>query len=172
MLRSLLLPIALLLLGALCAQPDSLYISEQSGIVAYAVKYPPLKTVESFTHEGRYAMDTSRIAVRLGFKRGKPCGIYRAWYPDGAPMIFAVYGWGYLNGDWTEYAQDGHISMKGSYKEGKRDGTWAFRDQGITGHYREGKKHGKWKYYENGHLVRFERYRNGEPIGGPRSRLK
>ena len=172
MLRTLLVPIALLILAPLCAQPDSLYVSEQGGSVAYAVTYPPLRTAESFTHEGRYAMDTARIAVRLGYKRGKPCGVYRAWYPDGAPMIFAVYGWGYLNGDWTEYAQDGHITIKGAYKEGKRDGVWVFRDQGITGHYKDGKKHGKWKYYENGHRVRFERYRNGELIGGQRSLLK
>ena len=87
-------------------------------------------------------------------------------------MIFAVYGWGYLNGDWTEYAQDGHISVKGTYKEGKRDGPWAFRDQGISGRYKDGKKHGKWKYFDNGRLVRFERFRNGEPVGGAHSLLK
>ena len=170
--RPLFLATTLLLLGQTRAQPDSLYVSEQGGSVAYAVRYPPLGTAESFTHEGRYAMDTSRIAVRLGYKRGKPCGVYRAWYPDGALMIFAVYGWGYLNGDWTEYAPDGHIAIKGTYKQGKRDGVWAFRDQGITGHFKDGKKHGKWKYYENGQRVRFERYRNGELIGGPRPLLK
>lgn len=154
------------------AQPDSLYVEERGGTVAYAVVYPPLKQAESFTHEGRYAMDTSRIAVRQGFKRGKPCGVYRAWYPDGAPMIFAVYGWGYLHGDWTEYAPDGSITVKGKYDNGKRDGTWAFRAQGIVGHYKDGLKHGKWKYYENGNLVRFERYRNGEQVSGNRSLLK
>lgn len=172
MLRNLLLPFTLLLVGSLYAQPDSLYASEKGGTVAYAVVYPPLKTAESFTHEGRYAMDTSRIAVRIGYKRGKPCGVYRAWYSDGAPMIFAVYGWGYLDGDWTEYAQDGHITVKGKYKQGERDGTWAFRDQNIIGHYKDGKKHGKWKYLENGRVIRFERYRKGEPIGGQRSLLK
>ena len=162
----------LLLARPLLAQPDSLYVQEHGGTVAYAVTYPPLKTTESFTHEGRYAMDTSRIAVRLGYKRGKPCGVYRAWYPDGTPMIFAVYGWGYLEGDWTEYAQNGRITVKGKYKQGKRDGTWAFRDQGIIGHYKDGLKHGKWKYFENGRLVRFERYRAGEPLGGRRPLLK
>jgi antitoxin component YwqK of YwqJK toxin-antitoxin module len=170
--RILLLPIALLFVEALCAQPDSLYVEERNGTVAYAVSYPPLEQKESFTHVGRYAMDTSRVAVRLGFKRGKPCGVYRAWYPDGAPMIFAVYGWGYLEGDWTEYAPDGRITVKGKYEHGKRDGTWAFRAQGIMGHYKDGLKDGKWKYYENGRLVRFERYRKGELITGTRSLLK
>jgi antitoxin component YwqK of YwqJK toxin-antitoxin module len=161
MLRTLSFTVALIALNALRAQPDSLYVSETAGTAAYAVVYPPLKAVESFTHEGRYAMDTSRIAVRLGFKRGKPCGVYRAWYPDGAPMIFAVYGWGYLDGDWTEYANNGLITVKGRYKKGHRDGTWAFRAQEITGHYKDGKKHGKWKYYANGRLLRTERYRDG-----------
>lgn len=151
------------------AQPDSLFILERGAVVAYAVTYPATHPNGDYTLEGRYAMDTSRIAVRLGFKRDKPCGVYRAWYPDGAPLIFAVYGWGYLEGDWTEYAQDGHITVKGRYKQGLRDGTWAFRDQGIIGHYKDGKKQGKWKYYENGHLVRFERYRNDVPIPGART---
>lgn len=172
MLRVLLLAVLLLTGSTLLAQPDSLFVSENGGIVAYAVTYPPLKPAESFTHEGRYAKDTSRIAVRLGYKRGKPCGVYRAWYPDGAPMIFAVYGWGYLNGDWIEYAQNGEITVKGIYKEGKRDGKWAFRAQGIRGHYKDGKKHGKWKYYENGQLDRMEHYRHGELVGGPRPLLK
>lgn len=154
------------------AQPDSLYVMEKGGTVAYAIAYPVLSAAGSFTHEGRYAMDTSRVAVRLGYKRGKPCGVYRAWYPDGAPMIFAVYGWGYLEGDWTEYAPDGRITVKGRYKQGKRDGSWAFRDQGIIGHYKDGLKDGKWKYYENGRMVRFERYRKGEPVGGKRPLLK
>ncbi len=171
MIRSLFLPLLLLTLGAQ-GQPDSLFIQEHGTTTAYGVVYPPLKTAESFTHEGRFAMDTSRVAVRLGYKRGKPCGVYRAWFPDGAPMIFAVYGWGFLEGDWTEYAQDGHITVKGGYKAGKRDGAWSFRDQGIVGHYKHGKKHGKWKYYENGHLVRFERYRDGEAIEGKRPLLK
>lgn len=172
MIRISLLLLVLLVRCALNAQPDSLYIQEHGATVAYGVTYPPLRTTESFTHEGRYAMDTTRVAVRLGFKRGKPCGVYRAWYPDGAPMIFAVYGWGYLEGDWTEYGQDGRITVKGKYKQGKRDGTWAFRDQGIIGHYKDGLKDGKWKYFENGRLVRFERYRAGEPVGGKRPLMK
>jgi len=168
-----LLPLLLALSAAIVhAQPDSLFVTEHGTTTAYAVTYPPLKTAESFTHEGRYAMDTSRIAVRIGYKRGKPCGVYRAWYPDGAPMIFAVYGWGYLHGDWTEYAKDGHITLKGRYKNGKRDGPWAFREEGIFGHYKDGLKSGKWKYYENGRVVRVEHFRKGVSGGGKRSLLK
>lgn len=156
---------AVLWCGTLHAQPDSLFIQETAGVAAYAVVYPARPTTEQdFTLVGRYAMDTSRVAVKLTYKRGKPCGTYRAWYPDGALMIFAVYGWGHLDGDWTEYAPDGRVTVKGRYKDGKRDGPWAFREQGIFGHYKDGLKSGRWKYYENGHLVRNERYRDGEPV--------
>ncbi len=164
-----------LLASSLCAgyaQPDTLFVLEHGTTVGYAVVYPTRPNLEQFTLVGRYAMDTSRVAVRLDHKRGKPCGVYRAFYPDGAPMIFAVYGWGYLEGDWTEYAQNGRITIKGRYRNGKRDGTWAFRDQGIIGRYKDGRKHGKWKFYENDRLVRIERYRDGERIPANPSPLR
>jgi hypothetical protein len=164
--RSLLLPFLFVLSFASSAQPDTLYVPEHDTIVPYAVVYPPLQQAESFQHVGRFALDTSRIAVKLGFKRGKPCGVYRAFYPDGRPLIFAVYGWGYLHGDWTEYGPDGHVSLKGKYDQGKRDGTWGFRDQGIVGHYKDGLKHGKWKYYQEGRLVRVERYHKDKQLQG------
>ncbi len=150
----------------LSAQPDTLYVPEGTGTVAYAVVYPPLQQVESFTHVGRFALDTTHIAVRLGYKRGKPCGVYRAFYPDGRPLIFAVYGWGWLHGDWTEYAPDGTVRVKGEYAQGKRHGTWSFRDEGILGHYKKGLKHGKWKYFENGRMVRSEKYRDDVLVPG------
>lgn len=154
------------LAGLLHAQPDSLFVSGAQGVTAYAVTYAPVEQVEQFTRAGRFAFDTSRIAVRLDYKRGKPCGVYRAFYPDGRPLIFAVYGWGWLHGDWTEYGPDGRITVKGQYDQGKRDGTWAFRAEGILGHYKQGKKHGKWKYFQNDKVVRVERYRDDRLVTG------
>lgn len=162
MLLKLLLPIALLCGTLLHAQPDSLYISENGTTVAYAVIYSPVKPVDQYRRIGRFALDTSKVAVQLDYKRGKPSGVYRAFYPDGAPLIFAVYGWGSLHGDWTEYDPTGRITVKGQYRQGKRDGTWAFRDQGIVGHYKNGLKSGSWKYYDNGKLVKKEKWRKGE----------
>ena len=153
---------ALLLTGSLFAQPDSLYITTNDTSVAYAVTYAPMQTVERFRLVGKYAFDTTRTAVQIDFKRGKPSGIYRAYYPDGKPLIFAVYGWGSLHGDWTEYDPLGRITVKGQYRMGKRDGTWAFREQGIVGHYKDGQKQGSWKYYENGKLVRKEKWRKDQ----------
>lgn len=157
---------------ALFGQPDSLFIPSDKGVVSHAVVYSPLLESGQYTRIGRYASDTSRIAVRLDYKRGKPCGVYRAYYPDGRPLIFAVYGWGWLHGDWTEYGPDGRITVKGQYNEGKRDGTWAFRAEGILGHYKKGKKNGKWKYFQNDKVVRVERYRDDKLINGSSFRFK
>lgn len=155
-----------LLCGAVQAQPDSLYITAGGVSTAYGVVYGQKPDAERFRLTGKYAYDTTRTAVLLDFKRGKPSGVYRAFYPDGKPLIFAVYGWGSLHGDWTEYDPFGRITVKGQYRNGKRDGTWAFRSEGIVGHYKEGEKHGRWKYYENGKLVRKEKWRKGKPKQG------
>lgn len=164
--RKVLPAVALLLGTGLHAQPDSLYITENGTTVAYAVQYDDLQDTERFRRTGRYAFDTSRVAVQIDYKRGKPSGIYRAFYPDGKQLLFAVYGWGSLHGDWTEYDPMGRITVKGQYRMGKRSGTWAFRAQGIVGHYKDGRKHGAWKYYENGKLVKKEKWRKGELIPG------
>ncbi len=148
------------------AQPDTLFVPEQGVSVAYAVKYGPMPQEERFRLTGKYAFDTTRTAVQIDFKRGKPSGIYRAFYPDGKQLIFAVYGWGSLHGDWVEYDPTGRITVKGQFRMGKREGTWAFRDQGIVGHYKDGKKHGSWKFYENGRMVRKEKWRKGELLPG------
>ncbi len=162
----------LLCTTSLKAQPDTLYIPSGDTVFTYAVVYDPVVQAEQYKMTGRYAHDTSKVAVKLDMKRGKPSGVYRAYYPDGRPLIFAVYGWGSLNGDWTEYDELGRIAIKGRYENGKRDARWSFRSLGIEGHYKEGKKHGRWKRWENGQVVSRSRYRNdvllnGEPMEVP-----
>lgn len=166
LLRKAFLPLALLSASALIAQPDSLYIPENDTTVAYAVRYEPLQNADHFRRTGHFAFDTSRVAVQVDYKRGKPSGIFRAFYPDGKQLIFAVYGWGSLHGDWVEYDPNGLITVKGQYREGRRSGTWAFRQQEIVGHYKAGQKHGAWKYYEGGKLARKEKWRKGKLISG------
>lgn len=163
MLHKLLACLAILFTVPSSAQPDSLFITEHGATKAYAISYPPLPSgLAPFILTGKYAFDTTRVAVTINYKRGKPSGIYRAFYPDGKQLLFAVYGWGSLHGDWAEYDPTGRITVKGQYRQGKREGTWAFRDQGIVGHYKDGQKHGKWKYYQNGKLVRSEKWHKGQ----------
>lgn len=161
MIRKLFLAHSLLAGTMALAQPDTLYITTNGHTQAYAVVYEPVQSVERYRRVGKYAFDTTRTAVTIDYKRGKPSGIYRAFYPDGKQLLFAVYGWGSLHGDWTEYDPAGRITVKGQYRMGKREGTWAFRDQGIVGRYKDGQKHGKWKYYEDGKLVKREKWRKG-----------
>lgn len=162
---------SLILFNLLCwasamAQPDTLFVESGDTLFAFPVVYQPLQDVEQYTRIGHYMHDTSKVAVQLVYKRGKPSGVYRAFYPDGRPLIFAVYGWGSLHGDWTEYDEFGRIAVKGQYRNGLRDGTWAFRKDGIVGKYKDGLEHGKWKYYANGRLIRIEKYHKGQVVQG------
>lgn len=154
------------------AQPDTLYVPSGDTTYAMAVVYDAPVLAEQYKLIGRYAHDTSAVAVRLDMKRGKPSGVYRAYYPDGRPLIFAVYGWGTLHGDWTEYNEAGRIVLKGKYRDGLREGTWAFRQEGILGKYKKGLRHGKWKYYEDQRLVRIEKWRQGEILPGRGGRFR
>ena len=151
---------------ALHAQPDTLLVTSGDTTYQLAVVMEPLQDAPAFKRVGRFATDTTRVAIEMDYKRGKPSGVYRAYYPDGKPLIFAVYGWGSLHGDWTEYDEFGGIAIKGQYRDGLRDGVWAYRSQGVVGHYEKGLKHGKWKYYENGKLVRVEKYHRDRPVTG------
>ncbi|MCB0766888.1 MAG: hypothetical protein KDB95_06735 [Flavobacteriales bacterium] len=160
---------SLLVLAMTCtvaahAQPDTLWVPTSGVMVPHAVAYEPISDAPQYKRIGRFVADTSRIAVSMDYKRGHPSGVYRAYYPDGRPLIFAVYGWDSPHGDWTEYDEQGNVSLKGQYRRGLRDGTWAFRKDGIVGHYKEGMKHGKWKYYEKGRVTRSEKYRKDELV--------
>ena len=169
-----LVPWALLTLAVspLSAQPDTLFVASGDSVYRYPVEYEPILQTEQFKRRGWYAFDSTRTAVTLDYKRGRPSGVYRAYYPDGKPLVFAVYGWGNLHGDWTEYDEFGRVVVKGQYRDGQRSGTWAFRDQGIVGHYKDGLKHGKWKYYDrNDRLIRVEKYRQGELLPGHTYRM-
>jgi len=154
------------------AQPDTLFVPSGDTLFSFAVQYGPMKDVEQFTRIGRYTHDTTLVAVRLQYKRGKPSGTYRAFFPDGRPLIFAVYGWGSLSGDWTEYDEFGRITTKGQYSNGLRDGTWAFRTEEIVGKYKAGLKHGKWRTFSNGRLIRIDKFHNGEPVQGGSFRMQ
>lgn len=156
--KTILLAPCLFLSTLLCAQPDTLWVPSNGTMVPHAVVYGPVRMDPQYKRIGKYATDTTKVAVSMDYKRGHASGIYRAFYPDGRPLIFAVYGWDSPHGDWTEYNEVGAISLKGQYREGKRDGTWAFKQDGIIGHYKEGQKHGIWKYYEGARPVRSEKY--------------
>ena len=152
----------LLIAGHLSAQlKDTLYVTSEDSTYAYAITYIDVDETEQHTKVAKYNFDMGRTAVEIDYKRGKPSGVYRSYYPDGQLMEFGVYGWGTLNGDWKEYDEFGRLIVKGIYKNGKKNGTWAFIEEGIVGSYKNGLKTGRWKYYQGKQVIRSERYKKG-----------
>ncbi|HRF80476.1 MAG TPA: hypothetical protein PL070_10365 [Flavobacteriales bacterium] len=162
--RPILLACLLLFGTSLLAQPDTLWIPTFGTVVPHAVVYTPVSMEPQSKRIGKFALDTSTVAVSMDYKRGHPSGVYRAYYPDGRPLVFAVYGWDTPHGDWTEYDEMGAVSLKGQYRQGLREGLWAFKKEGIIGHYKEGRKHGNWKYYQNGRIQRTEKFKKDKLV--------
>lgn len=154
------------LLNQVQAQPDTLFIPSGDTTYAFPLVHGPLQQEEAYLRTSRFAFDTTRVATTMSYRRGKPSGLYKAYYPDGRPLIVAVYGWGSLHGDWTEFDEQGRIALKGQYRMGVREGTWAFRAQGIVGEYKDGVPHGRWRYYEEGRLARVEKWHKGKLLQG------
>lgn len=164
---------AISLLSDTCAaQPDSLHYQMDGRTYSSKILYPDAPTTSKHKLVGKYAFDTSRVAVTIPYRNGKPSGLYMAYYPDGSKLIQAVYGWGSLHGDWTEYDEEGVITLKGQYRDGKRHGMWVYRKDGIRGHYKKGLKHGKWKYYDGRTIQRIEKYHKGKLVQGGTFRFK
>jgi len=162
--RAILLACTILFGSVLLAQPDTLWVPSFGTLVPHVVVYQPVSTEPQSKRIGKFAADTSTVAVSMDYKRGHPSGVYRAYYPDGRPLVFAVYGWDTPHGDWTEYDEMGAVSLKGQYRQGLREGLWAFKKEGIIGHYKEGRKHGNWKYYQNGRIQRTEKFKKDKLV--------
>ena len=67
------------------------------------------------------------------------------------------------------YYPNGQLSMKGNYKNGKKEGSWEFYEDGqlrrkVT--YKKEKKEGPAvRYYDNGQLSMKGNYKNGKKEG-------
>jgi antitoxin component YwqK of YwqJK toxin-antitoxin module len=71
---------------------------------------------------------------------------------------------------WENYAPNGKINYKGSYKNGKKEGLWIyyFEDGNVEqkGRYKDDLPHGEWLwYYPNGQLRRQENFYKGKYEG-------
>ena len=66
---------------------------------------------------------------------------------------------GKKEGSWVSYRDNGQLSYKGDYKNGKQEGSWIdYFENGqlfYKGHYKNGKKEGSWvSYWDNGDLYK------------------
>lgn len=141
--------------------------------------------------EQRFHPDGARRALRH-FRRGRPTGEWRSWYPDGTlrseyafddrptPMRFyhpsgapsaagpAVDG--VREGRWTFWYPDGRVRKEGAYRDGERHGLWTLYHPGgglrSRGVYREDRRVGEWRHWKALPPTRESEWRPEEP-GGP-----
>jgi len=85
----------------------------------------------------------------------KPDGEWIWYYENGSVLRNEVYSDGLENGAMIEYSDTGTVISKGEYVDGLEEGPWTYQlgDIKVEGSYKEGKRTGTWKYwYDNGNL--------------------
>ena len=87
----------------------------------------------------------------------------------GGHFLKGTYRNGKREGVWEEYFDKGQLRLKGTWKNGKREGVWeTYHDNGQLSEkrtYKDGKREGLWELYDkNGQLWKKETWKNGEII--------
>ena len=77
---------------------------------------------------------------------------------------------GKKDGSWVYYHDNGRIGFKGTYKDGKSDGPWvSYHDNGqlrSKGTYKDGKSDSPWvSYHDNGQLWFKGTFKDGKEDG-------
>lgn len=136
----------LLLPSLLLGQVVEEKIPIDTSFISHQVVYKENVTKGVFSKKiAVFANDTSKIAVEKNFTNNYQNGIYKAYYPSGNLMVFAIYANAKLNGDYTYYDEIGKILIKGKFRAGIKHGYWAYRYLNCYGRYFNGKKTGRWK---------------------------
>ena len=81
-------------------------------------------------------------------KKGRPEGEWKWYYENGNLLREEILINGKLDGNYTEYAQDGTIIAKGLYVDGLKEGKWYFHLGDIIeeGNYKADLKDGEWNH--------------------------
>ncbi len=145
------------------AQNHTISFNYNGGVEEWEVIYTQHDTVNG-SWIAVYAEDTTQMAFKRSYVRTKPNGLYKAWYPNGKVREFGVYGYGSLHGDWVEYDQEGNVLIRGKYKEGKKNGFWAYRTKNCFGKYLRDQKHGRWKCFDKEGNKTITLYNKGEEV--------
>ena len=73
---------------------------------------------------------------------------------------------GKRDGSWVAYQKDGQLKSKGNYNNGKKNGTWFYYRENIKtlwqkGNYKNDNLEGSWtEYYDNGQLFYKGKYKD------------
>jgi len=101
-------------------------------------------------------------------KNEKPDGEWTWYFENGNVLRSETYSNGLENGIMTEYSDSGTVITKGEYVDGLEEGFWTYQigDTKMEGSYKEGRRTGTWKYwYDNGNLNFVGNYLDDNPDG-------
>ncbi len=101
-------------------------------------------------------------------KKGQKTGEWIWYYANGQPMIMENWEAGFLQGDYTEYDEEGNEISKGVYEYGEKDGSWSYKTGTMTekGDYYDGMRQGVWKqWFSDGTLASETEYDQDLPVG-------
>ncbi len=113
-----------------------------------------------------FANDTSQIAIEKSYTNYGQNGIYKVYYPNGKLKIKTVFANNKIFGEWTYYGLDGIIITKGNYREGVKQGYWAYKSLRIYGRYKNGYKNKRWKRFDESENKYISHYKYGELKSG------
>jgi hypothetical protein len=134
----------------------------------YKVIYKPITSSSYYTKKiAVFADDTSQVAIEKTFNKYGQNGVYKVYYPSGRLKVLTVFANNKINGEWTWYDKEGIILVKGVYKEGVKNGYWAYKSIKFYGRYKKGLKHRRWvrvdvnkkkhaSFYKHGVFIRGE----------------
>lgn len=119
---------------------DTLRIWQPDTTFEYLIKW----CIDDDAVRAYFKSDTSQVAVEYYTRDSLKNGNFKAYFPNGQLADWCVYTLGKRYGERTLYDMDGNILVKGNYKEGFKDGSWAFKYCNCYGKFNKDMLHGKW----------------------------
>ena len=122
------------------------------------------KTVDRL-NEGvwNYYHKGSKQLMKVEFyKNGKLEGLQTIYFPSGKIAEETTYKAGLREGIYKVYTENGVVLEESTFKSNQYDGLAIFRDAGgrivSKGNFVKNEKKGNWEFYEDGKLVKKEKY--------------
>ena len=118
--------------------------------------------------EREYLADGTLEAERH-YQKGRPVGVWRAWFPDGRLRSEVDFGDGHGPASSRYWHPGGVLAAEGTTVGGIRQGAWSYWDEEgrllRQGGYEEGERSGPWVFWEEGRKVAEGRYEAGQRVG-------
>ncbi len=151
-------------------QPSTIIEYQEDGLANITYYTASGKRVSTGSLNGRdrvgewlyYHENSQDILTREIYEDGKLHGLKQTYYPNGQLTEEQRYRRGVAEGANFYYSPEGTLLKKLQYENGKLHGPAYYYDAAgnllIAGSYKMGQKDGLWKYYENGKLIKDEKF--------------